>query len=165
MAYLSNFMQHGRLRKYLLWLSKVYWSCAVNKPHDNPPFGGMSCERQIVERGIQPYGGVPFHMFFLQMYHRLTGGSPGGADSGEWWSREVYMHLHLEFRRVFMVFAAIQDWCTSTNGEGITILCKVMQIMEWKEPHAVGISARYIPGRKNTVADQLSCHFHIKTKE
>ena len=54
--------------------------------------------------------------------------------------------------------ATIVAYLKKQRGIVSKALCNLAQeIVLWTEVHSITLSARYIPGKKNVLADQLSC--------
>ena len=96
--------------------------------------------------------------------------------SGKWSPAEKGLHINLlEMKAVLMALHAFQDRLMNhsvglmsdnttvvayVNKQGGTVSSSLFlltrQVLLWAESHSVSLSARYIPGERNVVADQLS---------
>ena len=96
--------------------------------------------------------------------------------SGRWSQAERDLHINLlEMKAVLMALHAFQDRLMNhsvglmsdnttvvayVNKQGGTVSSSLFlltrQVLLWTESHSVTLSARYIPGERNVVADQLS---------
>ncbi|XP_064107960.1 uncharacterized protein LOC135216517 [Macrobrachium nipponense] len=92
-------------------------------------------------------------------------------------------HFHINFLEIKAAYLALQEFQTQERGHSVVLMSDntmvvayvnkqgglmslslhqlTVQVHEWAEADSMKLSARYIPGKKNVVADKLSCQNQV----
>ena len=185
MASLEKLVPGARLRmRSLQFALRDRWSAAADPPHQ-PVFLPENCLEDLLwwrEEGRLTQG-VPVMIPPPEMT-LFTDASRSGwgahleelVASGVWTEDDQHLHINLlELRAVFLALQAFQNRLMGhrvalmsdnttvvayINKQGGTVSSSlyllVRQVLTWTEVNSVSLIGRFVPGRKNILADQLS---------
>ena len=180
-ASLERFLPSGRIRmRSLQWHLKDCLSSMVDSPADQIPVAGVHRGCLVVAPGGQvavwgsSLGPSPIPVI---VYRRVSVGlesAPVGSDgSGVWSEEESAEHINvLEMKAVALAaflpqllglsfvlmstYASVGAYLWHQGGTVSRALCLMAsEITMWTEWLSFRLSARYIPGRKNFMTDQV----------
>ena len=182
---LEKLVPHGRLHlRSLQWRLKESWSQATDPP--SFPVSLTQEVRQDLAWWLDDRNllrGVPLRTPPPDMQLFSDASTEGwGAHleelltSGVW--DENDKHLHINVLELKAAFLALQEFQDRLMGHSVVLMCDnttvvayvnkqgglvslplyqlTRQVHEWAQAHSIELSARYIPGKRNVVADTLS---------
>ena len=185
MASLERLVPGRRLRmRSLQWCLREHWCPETDSPSQPVPWSPEVREDLtwwLDERHLRvgvPLSSPPPDLLLYSDASRLGWGAHllGHFVSGLWSEEEKQEHINLlELRAVYLALQAFQQRVTHqsvalmcdnatvvayVNKRGGTVsrsLCLLTkELLCWAEAHAVTLVARYLPGKANVLADQLS---------
>ena len=185
MASLEKLVPGGRLRmRSLQWCLRQHWSPETDLPTQPVPWSPEVKEDLTwwldegrLQSGV-PLKAPPPDMVLFSDASMLGWGAHllDQFVSGLWSEQEKQWHINLlELQAVYLALQSFQD---RVAGQSIALMCDnatvvayvnkqggtvsrslcllTKQLLAWAEANSVTLSARYLPGKANVLADQLS---------
>ena len=175
----------GRLRqRSLQWQLKGCWSQAADSPSLPVPLTEQVREDlawwlddRNLTQGVPLGTPVPEMLLFSDASRTGWGAHLEELLVSGVWSEED-THLHINLLELKAAFFGLQEFQYRLVGHSVVLMSDnttvvayvnkqggtvslplhqlTAQVLEWAESHSIGLSARYIPGKRNVVADGLS---------